>query len=80
MNIYQQHGYNNRQHYLLKMSEHYQLPFNTVCKIADIIGKDKDFNGLEDLLFIMWKTIRERIEGRMKYEENMEMLKRRYNI
>ncbi len=78
LSIYQQKGYNNREHYLLKMSENYQVPLDFVKKVADIIGRDRDFDGLEDLLFLCWKTVREELGRREGYREAMERLKRQY--
>lgn len=80
MNIYQRNGYNDRRHYLLKLSENYHIDFDTVCRIADILGDDKDFNGLEDILFYIWQTIRDECETRKRYEESMEKIKSRYRL
>lgn len=44
--IYQQHGYYNRMDYLRCMSEDYDVPFETVKVIADMLGPNEDFDGL----------------------------------
>lgn len=80
LNIYQQKGYNNREHYLLKMSECYGVPFAFVKKVADILGQDRDFDGLEDLLFLCWQTVRKEVETRKGIDERLERLKREYGF
>jgi hypothetical protein len=45
-NIYQENGYENRKDYLKCMSEDYAVPLETVYALADLLGKDEDFDGL----------------------------------
>jgi hypothetical protein len=45
-NIYQEKGYVNRKDYLKCMSEDYGVPLETVYALADLLGKDEDFDGL----------------------------------
>lgn len=45
-NVYQEHGYYNRTDYLRCLSEDWDMPFTTVCMLADILGPNEDFDGL----------------------------------
>ncbi len=45
-NIYQEHGYKNRQHYLRCMSEDYGVPLDIVLVLAEVLGPIEDFDGL----------------------------------
>lgn len=74
MNEYLRHGYNNRDHYLLKMSEYYFLRLDFVKQVADILGKERDFDGLDELLCLIWKTIRQENE---LYKKSLETEMRR---
>lgn len=71
MNEYQRHGYNNRDHYLLKMSEYYHLSLDFVKQVADILGQKRDFDGLEELIVLAWKTVVEEEELYKEHANNM---------
>jgi hypothetical protein len=45
-NIYQQHGYKNREDYLQSLSEEYDVDIEVVYQMADILGEEEDFDGL----------------------------------
>lgn len=45
-NIYQEHGYYNREDYLRCLSEDWDMPFMTVKMLADMLGPNEDFDGL----------------------------------
>lgn len=45
-NVYQEHGYYNREDYLRCLSEDWDMPFMTVKMLADILGSEEDFDGL----------------------------------
>ena len=49
-NIYQMNGYENRKEYLTAMSEAYGVDEETVFLLADMLGKDEDFDGLISML------------------------------
>lgn len=74
MNEYLRHGYNNRSHYLLKMSEHYRLRLDFVKQVADILGQERDFDGLEELIVLSWKTVVKEEESYKMYVNNMMRL------
>lgn len=44
--IYQEKGYENRKHYLKCLSEDYGVDLYIVYTLADILGKQEDFDGL----------------------------------
>ena len=46
MNIYQEHGYNNRKEYLESLAEEYGVDIDDVRAIADLYGDSEDFDGL----------------------------------
>lgn len=46
LNVYQEHGYYNREDYLRCMSEDWNIPFTTVKMLADMLGPNEDFDGL----------------------------------
>lgn len=46
MNIYQQHGYYNREDYLRCLAEDWDMPIYTVKMLADMLGPNEDFDGL----------------------------------
>lgn len=50
MNIYQEHGFNNREDYLKDLAEGYDMDYSTVEFIADILGESEDFDGLVSAL------------------------------
>ena len=45
-NIYQEHGYNSRRHYLQCLSEDYGVPLEVVYSLADMLGESEDWDGL----------------------------------
>ena len=45
-NIYQEHGYYNREDYLRCLSDDWDMPFMTVKMLADMLGPNEDFDGL----------------------------------
>ena len=45
-NVYQEHGYYNREDYLRCLSEDWDMPFMTVKMLADMLGSEEDFDGL----------------------------------
>lgn len=45
-NVYQEHGYYNREDYLRCLSEDWDMPFMTVKMLADMLGPNEDFDGL----------------------------------
>jgi hypothetical protein len=45
-NIYQENGYENRKDYLECLSEDYGVPLDIVYSLADLLGKNEDFDGL----------------------------------
>jgi hypothetical protein len=45
-NIYQQHGYKNREDYLECLAADYCLPLDVVYELAIMLGKNEDFDGL----------------------------------
>ena len=49
-NIYQINGYKNRKEYLVAMAEEYGVDEETVFLMADMLGKDEDFDGLISML------------------------------
>jgi hypothetical protein len=46
MNVYQQNGYDNREHYLECLAEDFEVPSHVVYMIADLLGENEDFDGL----------------------------------
>lgn len=46
MNIYKEHGYDSRQHYLLSLAEEHDVPELLVSMLADLLGPSEDFDGL----------------------------------
>ena len=59
MNPYIENGYEGRKHYLQCMSEDYNVPLETVYALADVLGKEEDFDSLvstlEDAEKINWE-------------------------
>ena len=49
-NIYQINGYKSRREYLVAMAEEYDVDEETVFLMADMLGKDEDFDGLISML------------------------------
>lgn len=51
VNIYQRkYGCENRQAYLIMLSEDMGIPLCVVCAIADSLGPNEDFDGLVSIL------------------------------
>lgn len=46
MSIYEDNGYESRKDYLECLSEDYDIPLETVINLAQLLGKDEDFDGL----------------------------------
>jgi hypothetical protein len=44
MNVYQQHGFNNRREYLESLAD--DVPLHVVLSLADVLGEAEDFDGL----------------------------------
>ena len=49
-NIYQENGYADRDDYLTCLSEDYGLPIEDVYSLAEMLGKNEDFDGLVSAL------------------------------
>jgi len=45
-NIYIDYGYKNRHDYFISLSERFDIDISGIYAIADIMGKDEDFDGL----------------------------------
>ena len=50
MNIYQEHGFDNRKEYLLSLADDYGVDFEIVATIASTYGPTEDFDGLVSAL------------------------------
>lgn len=50
MNVYQEHGFNNRKEYLESLAEDYDLPLEHVVELAIVLGQNEDFDGLVSML------------------------------
>ena len=46
MNVYQQNGYEDREHYLECLADEFSVPINVVHMLADLLGENEDFDGL----------------------------------
>jgi hypothetical protein len=44
--VYEREGYDSREEYLKVLSEEYNLPLEVVTKLADQVGKSKEFTDL----------------------------------
>ncbi len=44
--IYTRNGYRDRRDYLGTLADQYGVDFHTVAAMAEILGKDEDFDGL----------------------------------
>ena len=49
-NIYQENGYADRGDYLNRLSEDYGVSIEDVYSLAEMLGENKDFDGLVVLL------------------------------
>lgn len=58
MNIYQEHGYENRRDYLESLASEYEVDEETVFMLAGMLGKSEDFDGLvselEDIAYMKY--------------------------
>ena len=45
-NVYQEHGFANRKEYLKHLAEDYDVPEEQVFMLAQLLGKNEDFDGL----------------------------------
>ncbi len=45
-NEYTAEGYESRRHYLECMAEDYGVPMSTVIHLANMLGRNEDFDGL----------------------------------
>ena len=56
--IYQEHGYKDRDDYLKSLAEEYEIDADMVFAMADMLGPNEDFDGLviaiEDYGCISW--------------------------
>jgi hypothetical protein len=50
VDIYQENGYQNRDDYLKCISEDYDLDYEMVCELAELLGESEDFDGLINML------------------------------
>lgn len=48
--VYFEHGYDNRQHYLESLAEDYGTDITHVQAIAELLGPNEDFDGLVSAL------------------------------
>ena len=46
LNIYQEHGFDNREDYLKYLAEDYDMDYSAVKFLADLLGESEDFDGL----------------------------------
>lgn len=46
MNIYEENGYASRKDYLLSLAEDFDIPYESVLIVADLLGEGEDFDGL----------------------------------
>lgn len=46
MNIYKEHGYENRSQYFEALAFDYDIDINSVHALADVLGSNEDFDGL----------------------------------
>ena len=46
MNIYQENGYESREHYFKCLSEDYECPMETILELSYVLGEGEDFDGL----------------------------------
>jgi hypothetical protein len=46
MNIYQEHGYENRREYLEELADENGADLRAVLELASILGPEEDFDGL----------------------------------
>jgi len=46
MSVYEENGYKSRRDYLEQLAEDFGVPANVVFTLANMLGKDEDFDGL----------------------------------
>lgn len=46
MNIYNEHGYADREEYLQSLAEDYDSDYESIKVLADMLGEEEDFDGL----------------------------------
>jgi len=46
VDIYQEKGYRDREHYLRSVADEYSIHYQLVLSIAENLGPKEDFNGL----------------------------------
>lgn len=46
MSIYQEAGYLNREHYLKSLSEEFDIPYEDVIIVSEMLGEAEDFDSL----------------------------------
>ena len=49
-NIYQEHGFSGRRHYLRCLAEDYGVELEVVLALANVLGPSEDFDGLVNAL------------------------------
>jgi len=49
-NVYAEHGYDNREHYLSSLAKEYEADLELVKMLAAVFGRDEDFDGLVEAL------------------------------
>lgn len=50
MSIYMDNGYKNRKDYLESLADQYEMDYDDVAALADMLGPNEDFDGLVDEL------------------------------
>lgn len=50
MDIYRQNGYENRMDYLESLSDEYNIDFDIVMSLANVLGENEDFDGLVSMI------------------------------
>ena len=46
MSIYEQHGYESREDYLISLADDHGVEVELVYELAGVLGSDEDFDGL----------------------------------
>jgi hypothetical protein len=50
MSIYIENGYKNRPNYIKCLADKYKVPVSVVLNLANLLGKEEDFDGLVSLV------------------------------
>jgi len=50
MTIYQVKGFKNRIHYIKELALEHGIPVSSVIEVANLLGKDEDFDGLVSMV------------------------------